>query len=91
MLRLGQVLASTQGGLFLTFLGEYYAMFRDFMKVRVSQPSTDAIFFVKLQAKSLDLELTLFYHCHNKKKDIPKFGPVSFYGAKILSFEKFPG
>ena len=68
MLRLGQVLASTQGGLFLTFLGEYYAMFRDFMKVRVSQPSTDAIFFVKLQAKSLDLELTLFYPCHKKNK-----------------------
>ena len=77
MLRLGQVLASTQGGLFLTFLGEYYAMFRDFMKVRVSQPSTDAIFFVKLQAKSLDLELTLFYHCHknNKKNKKKKKNP----------------
>ena len=48
------------------------------------------VFFVKLQAKSLDLELTLFYPCHKKKKNNNKNPPpksISGGCARRLKFD----
>ena len=46
-----------------------------------------SVYIVKLQAKSLDLELTLFYPCHNKNNPSPKSTRRGW--ARTLKFDTY--